>query len=67
MGRGWSGFRIVDWSNPFQPREAGHYVPAGDAEKYCPQSNDVFVDRATGLAYVGDRWGLGMHIVEYTG
>ncbi len=61
------GLRIIDWSNPFQPKEAGYFVPGGNAERYCPQSNDVFFDRATGLAYVGDRWGLGLHIVEYTG
>ena len=62
-----AGLRIVDWSNPFEPKEVGYYIPAGNAQRFCPQSNDVFVDRATGLIYVADRWGLGLHILEYTG
>ena len=59
--------RIVDWSNPFDPKEVGHYIPAGTSRRYCPQSNDVYVDRETGLIYLADRWGLGLHILEYTG
>ncbi|MCS0504753.1 LVIVD repeat-containing protein [Ancylobacter mangrovi] len=62
-----AGLRIVDWSNPFKPREAGFYIPAGTTERCCPQSNDVQVDRDTGLIYMADRWGLGLHILEYTG
>jgi hypothetical protein len=62
-----AGLRIVDWSNPFAPREVGYYIPAGNGERFCPQSNDVFVDRAAGLIYLSDRWGLGLHILEYTG
>ncbi len=62
-----AGLRVVDWSNPFEPKEVGHYVPAGNAQRFVPQSNDVFVDRSTGLIYVGDRWGLGLHILEFTG
>lgn len=62
-----AGLRVVDWSNPFRPREVGYYIPAGDKFRGCPQSNDVQVDKATGLIYVADRWGLGLHILEYTG
>jgi len=62
-----AGLRIIDWSNPFKPKEAGYYIPAGTRERCCPQSNDVQVDPATGLIYMADRWGLGLHILEYTG
>jgi hypothetical protein len=61
------GLRIIDWSNPFKPEEVGHYLPAGTPEFPCPQSNDVFVDRQTGLIYISDRTGLGLHILEFTG
>jgi len=62
-----AGLRVVDWSNPFQPREVGYYIPAGNKQRFSPQSNDVFVDRKTGLIYISDRWGLGLHILEYAG
>ena len=62
-----AGLRIIDWSNPFSPKEVGSYIPAGNKERCCPQSNDVYVDRETGLIYMSDRWGLGLHILEYTG
>ncbi|SFT47667.1 hypothetical protein [Mesorhizobium sp. YR577] len=62
-----AGVRIVDWSNPFEPKELGYYIPAGTKERFCPQTNEVFVDRQTGLIYITDRWGLGLHILEYTG
>ncbi len=62
-----AGLRIVDWSNPFAPKEVGYYIPEGTKERCCPQSNDVQVDRDTGLIYMADRWGLGLHILEYTG
>lgn len=62
-----AGLRIIDWSNPFSPKEAGYYIPAGTKERCCPQSNDVQVDPDTGLIYMADRWGLGLHILEYTG
>jgi hypothetical protein len=62
-----AGLRIVDWSNPFQPKEVGYYLPAGTPDCPCPQSNDVYYDRQSGLIYVSDRAGLGLHIVEFTG
>ncbi len=62
-----AGLRVVDWSNPFEPKELGYYIPAGNKERFAPQTNEVFCDRDTGLLYISDRWGLGLHIVEYTG
>ena len=62
-----AGLRVVDWSNPFRPKEVGYYIPEGNKFRGCPQSNDVQVDKATGLIYVADRWGLGLHILDYTG
>ena len=61
-----AGLRVVDWSNPFAPKEVAYYIPAGNKERACPQSNDCFVDRDTGLIYLSDRWGLGLHILERT-
>ncbi|MFQ5895289.1 MAG: LVIVD repeat-containing protein [Nitrospinota bacterium] len=61
-----AGLRVVDISDPYRPQEVGHYVPAGDFGKPTPQSNDVFVDER-GLIYLSDRWGGGLHILEYTG
>ncbi len=62
-----AGLRIVDWYNPFNPKEVGYYIPEGTTERLCPQSNDVYVDRETELIYLADRWGLGLHILEFTG
>lgn len=62
-----AGLRVIDWSNPFRPKEVGFYMPAGTRDVPCPQSNDVQVDTDTGLIYMADRWGLGLHILEYTG
>jgi hypothetical protein len=61
-----AGLRVVDWSNPFDPKEVAYYIPAGNGQRPCPQSNDCFVDTDTGLIYVSDRWGLGLHILERT-
>ena len=60
-----AGLRVVDWSNPFAPKEVAYYIPAGNKERAVPQSNDCFFDRDTGLIYVSDRWGLGLHILEH--
>lgn len=54
-------------AHPFGPREVGCYIPAGNSQRFCPQSNDVFVDRETGLIYLSDRRGPGLHILEYIG
>ena len=31
-----AGLRVVDWSNPFRPKEVGYYIPAGTKERCCP-------------------------------
>ena len=31
-----AGLRIVDWSNPFSPKEVGYYIPEGTKERCCP-------------------------------
>lgn len=59
-----AGLRILDIRDPYRPTEVGHYVPASDWGKPV-QSNDVFVDHR-GLVYVTDRWGGGLHVLEYT-
>ena len=61
-----AGLRIVDCSNPFSPKEVGYYIPPGNSHRTVPQSNDVVVDPSTGLIYLGDRWGLGIDILEFT-
>jgi hypothetical protein len=55
------GLRLVDFSDPFRPREAGHYLP--DPPPGCERvsSNDVTID-ARGLIYLVDRQ-RGVHIV----
>lgn len=59
------GLRIIDISNPYQPREVGFYVPEPVGEYDSPQSNDVFVDD-NGLIYLIDR-NNGLDILEYKG
>ncbi len=48
------GLRVIDISNPYKPREAGHYIPAPGPGARFAQSNDVFVDKR-GLIYLIDR------------
>jgi hypothetical protein len=61
-----AGLRAVDVSDPFRPREVGHFVPACDFGQPCVQSNDIGRDDE-GRLYLIDRNGAGMHILEYTG
>lgn len=66
-----AGLRIVDISDPFKPKEVGHYIPdATEKTKPRPkrviQTNDVDLD-FRGLIYITDRAGTGLHILEYTG
>ena len=61
-----AGLRAVDVSDPLRPREAGYYVPATPEGQEAIQSNDVGCDEHRRL-YLIDRWGAGMHIIEYTG
>jgi len=66
-----AGLRIVDISNPFNPTEAGYYIPE-HTDKSDPrrgraiQTNDVDLDYR-GLIYITDRAGAGLHILEYEG
>jgi hypothetical protein len=68
-----AGLRIVDISDPFKPREMGHYIPVpggkgreGRGSKKVIQTNDVDLD-GRGLIYITDRAGAGLHILEFTG
>ncbi len=74
------GVRAVDIRDPFQPREAGFYIPAvtartdercvraggGERCKVAIQTNNVEVDDR-GYIYIVDRADTGMHILELTG
>ncbi len=61
-----AGLRAVDVNDPLRPKEVGCYVPATPATQEAIQSNDIGADEH-GRLYLIDRWGAGMHIVEYTG
>lgn len=61
-----AGLRAVDVSEPLRPKEVGCYVPETPATQEAIQSNDIGADEH-GRLYLIDRWGAGMHIVEYTG
>jgi hypothetical protein len=74
------GVRAIDIRNPYQPKEAGYFIPAitaktdkrcvkVDGQERCKvaiQSNNVEVDDR-GYIYVVDRANTGMHILELTG
>jgi hypothetical protein len=66
-----AGLRVVDISDPFQPREVGYYIPdpvsptAGRGKRFI-QTNDVDLDYR-GLIYITDRAGNGLHILEFKG
>lgn len=58
------GLRLVDFADPYRPREVGHYVPATPNGGTRPSSNDVTLD-ARGLLYLVDRVN-GIDIIETT-
>jgi hypothetical protein len=65
------GLRVLDISDPYAMKEVGYYVPKTTATtiprlKTCIQTNDVDLDYR-GLAYISDRAGTGLHVVEYLG
>jgi len=49
------GLRAVDISDPYTPREVGHFQPEPGPGEAIVQSNDVFYDRDSGLIYLLDR------------
>ncbi len=59
------GLRVIDISNPYQPKEVAHYVPKPAPGFRSAQTNDVFVD-TNGLIYIIDR-DSGLDIVKLTG
>jgi hypothetical protein len=69
-----AGVRVVDLSDPYRLREVGHYLPKPNANSYpiadgqptVVQINDIDIDHR-GLAYVSDRVGTGLFVLEYTG
>jgi hypothetical protein len=67
-----AGLRIVDISDPFEPREVGHYIPdrvkrkgQGTEAGQVIQTNDVDLD-SRGLIYITDRAGAGLHVLQFT-
>jgi hypothetical protein len=66
-----AGLRVVDFSDPFHPREVGFFIPSPSAKgklqgRKIIQTNDVDLDHR-GFIYITDRDGNGLHILEYTG
>ena len=69
-----AGIRVLDLSDPYNLKEVGHYLPETNENSHplfegqpvAIQINDVDLDRR-GLAYVSDRVGTGLFILEYTG
>jgi len=61
-----AGLRAVDVRDPLRPKEIGCYVPETAAGAPGVQSNDIGADEH-GRLYLIDRWGQGMHILEYAG
>ena len=73
-----AGVRAIDIRNPFNPREAGYYIPAttdktdkrcvktpaGERCKVAIQTNNVEVDDR-GYIYIVDRANTGMHILQF--
>ena len=66
-----AGLRVLDLSDPYDMKEVGYYIPETTATtiprlKTVIQTNDVDIDYR-GLAYITDRAGTGMHVIEYLG
>jgi hypothetical protein len=66
-----AGLRVLDLSDPYDMKEVGYYIPRTTSTtnqrlKTVIQTNDVDIDYR-GLAYLTDRAGTGLHIVEFLG
>jgi hypothetical protein len=73
-----AGVRAIDIRDPFNPREAGYYIPATSAKtdkrcvktpagercKVAIQTNNLEVDER-GYIYIVDRANTGMHILQF--
>ena len=59
------GLRVIDLSDPYRPREVGHYTPRPVPGERYAQSNDVFVEER-GFIYLIDRV-RGLDILRFTG
>jgi hypothetical protein len=56
------GLRLVDFADPYRPRELGHFLPDAPAGQARPSSNDVTIDDR-GIIYLIDRV-HGVDIIE---
>jgi len=56
------GLRALDFSNPYEPKEVGYYVPLPGKGQKAVQSNDVF-QRDDGMLFLVDRHD-GLEILE---
>jgi hypothetical protein len=67
-----AGVRVVDIRDPFQPQEAGFFIPAVTDKtivqggRRVVQTNNVEID-SRGYIYLADRANTGLHIVTLTG
>jgi hypothetical protein len=69
-----AGLRVIDLTNPYLPREVGHFtppynkgsVPIRAGQPLTIQGNDVDIDYR-GLLYMSDRVGAGLFVLKYTG
>jgi hypothetical protein len=63
------GVRAWDISNPFLPREVGHYLSPKYASpgRVDRHTREVFQDPATALIYVSDGNGGGLTVLRWTG
>lgn len=61
------GVRAFDVRNPYQPVEAGHFVPEAPPNSTAGviQMNDLYVDSA-GVIYAVDRNGGGLYVIEFS-
>ena len=59
------GLRVIDLSDPYHPREVGHYIPRPASGERYAQSNDLFVDER-GFIYLIDRI-RGFDILRFKG